>query len=189
MTYTAKLKGISPLSFGKAYEAETVEEKALQKKSAAQYEEATFRRRIHVGKNGSAVIPGTFFRGAIIDAAQFLGERVPGKGQATYSKHFLSSVLVLEDHDLGIKPEDMPYERLFVPADGMRGGSKRVFKCFPYITEWSATVEFTVLDNTITEEVFTRTLEAAGQCIGIGRWRPRKGGQYGRFDVVSVKVS
>jgi hypothetical protein len=42
------------------------------------------------------------------------------------------------------------------------------------------------VDDTITEEVFKSHLQQAGQLIGIGRWRPRNNGMYGRFVVNSM---
>ena len=39
----------------------------------------------------------------------------------------------------------------------------------------------------VTEDVFKQHLIEAGQFIGIGRWRPRNNGQYGRFIVEKVE--
>jgi hypothetical protein len=39
------------------------------------------------------------------------------------------------------------------------------------------------LDDTITEEVFKLHIEQAGQFIGLGSFRPRNNGYYGRFKV------
>ena len=46
---------------------------------------------------------------------------------------------------------------------------------------------FFVLDETITEDVFLNHLTQAGQFIGIGRFRPRNNGFYGRFAVDKVE--
>ena len=78
-------------------------------------------------------------------------------------------------------------ETYFVPADGRRGSGKRVTKHFPVIQKWAGDVMFYVLDETITEDVFREHLEEAGRFIGIGRFRPRNNGFYGRFTVKSVK--
>ena len=78
-------------------------------------------------------------------------------------------------------------EWLFVPASGRRGDGKRVLKCFPLIPEWHGRVTFHILDDTITEKVFARHLEQAGKFIGIGRFRPRNNGYYGRFAVEKLE--
>jgi len=63
-------------------------------------------------------------------------------------------------------------------------------KCFPFIQAgWEVSVEYIVMDDLITEDVFKRHLEAAGQFVGVGRFRPENGGFYGRFEIVSVKWS
>jgi hypothetical protein len=78
-------------------------------------------------------------------------------------------------------------EWLFVPATGKRGDGKRVDKCFPVVPKWSGDVHFYILDETITERVFCQHLEEAGKFIGIGRFRPRNNGFYGRFSVEAIK--
>jgi hypothetical protein len=41
-----------------------------------------------------------------------------------------------------------------------------------------------IMDDTITKEVFEEVFYAAGSGIGIGRFRPEKGGTNGRFRAV-----
>lgn len=71
-------------------------------------------------------------------------------------------------------------------ADGKRGSGTRVPRTFPVIRQWHGKALFYVLDETITREVFQRYLEEAGKFIGVGRFRPRNGGFYGRFEVKSL---
>ena len=56
----------------------------------------------------------------------------------------------------------------------------------PLIPKWEGSVEFLVFDDVVTEEVFTEHLNDAGSYIGIGRFRPRNNGFYGRFIVESI---
>jgi hypothetical protein len=44
-----------------------------------------------------------------------------------------------------------------------------------------------ILDEIVNPEVFREHLKWAGQIIGIGRFRPRNNGYYGRFKVEDVK--
>ena len=48
---------------------------------------------------------------------------------------------------------------------------------------------FYVLDDTITNDVFERMLQEAGNFIGVGSFRPRQNGFAGRFKVKAVKWS
>lgn len=102
------------------------------------------------------------------------------------TKHFEAGVLVMDPVPLGIKCADVPGEWFFVPSDGKRGGGSRVKRCFPVVREWSGDVTFHVLDDTITQDAFEHHLSEAGKFIGIGRFRPRNNGFYGRFSVEKV---
>ena len=94
---------------------------------------------------------------------------------------------MLEPLVLPIKVDEVPGEWLFVPSDGVRGGSKRVDKCFPLIASWRGNVTFYILDPIITEEFFWPHLADAGSFIGIGRFRPSRNGFYGRFRIIGKK--
>lgn len=89
--------------------------------------------------------------------------------------------MVISPMVLAAKKEDALPEWLFVPSDGVRGSGKRVMRCFPYLRQWGGNVEVTVLDEVITKEVFEKVMTEAGNFIGIGRFRPRNNGFYGRF--------
>lgn len=160
----------------------------LPKELAKDHEERTWKNRLHVDKEtGNIVIPPMCFKNCLSEAAKFLSIQIPGKGKATYTKHFEAGVLVVDMVDLKIKPSDVSGEWFFVPADGKRGSGKRVMKCFPCIPKWTTSVEFLILDETITEDIFYKHLEEAGKFIGIGRFRPRNNGFYGRFKIDNIK--
>ena len=181
-TVTVTLESISPYSQSRHYETPK-KEKEIPK----DYEARTWRDRLHTNERGTVFIPPMAFKNCIAEAAKFLSIQIPGKRSATYTKHFEAGVLVTEGIDLGIKPGGVEGEWLFVPSDGKRGGGKRVSKCFPVVRQWRGEVTFYILDETITEDVFVKHLEEAGKFIGIGRFRPRNNGFYGRFKVVSCK--
>jgi hypothetical protein len=183
-TAVCTLKSASAYSQSRHY---TDEVPKLNKESPSDYEKRTWRDRCHFNEAGNVIIPPMSFKKCLEESAQFLGEKIQGKGQSTWSKHFLAGVLVLEPLVLPVKKEELKCEWLYVPSDGKRGGPKRVSKCFPIIHEWSGKITFTILDELITEDVFKHHLEQAGTFIGIGRFRPRNGGFYGRFIVEKVK--
>jgi hypothetical protein len=154
-----------------------------------EHEEATWRERMHVDANGIVFIPPMSFKNCLAEAAKYKSIQIPGKGKSTYTKHFEAGVMVCEPLSLGIKGADVAGEWLHVPSDGRRGGTTRVSKCFPVIPSWEGTVEFLILDELIDADVFRAHLEDAGRFIGIGRFRPRNNGFYGRFEVLDVKWS
>ena len=172
------LESISPLSFSRHYRVEK-----LQKESPSDYETRTWPERMHVDDKGIVYIPPMAFKLCVTAAASFLSMKIPGKRNATYTKHFTAGILVLEALSLNIHKNDVQGEWLFVPSDGKRGGSSRVDKCFPLIPHWSGDVTFHILDRTITEEVFREHVQEAGNFIGLGRFRPANNGFYGRYKV------
>jgi hypothetical protein len=185
---TVELEGISPYSQGKHYEIPKLgRPTGADTETAKDYEIRTWRERCHVDSEGKLFIPPMAFKNCIAEIAKYLSMQIPGKGKSTYTKHFEAGVMVLEGLPLPIKKEEVEGEWLFVPASGRRGDGKRVSKCFPLVRKWSGKVQFHILDDTITPEVFEQHLREAGNFIGIGRFRPRNNGYYGRFAVKSIR--
>jgi hypothetical protein len=151
------------------------------------YEKRTWRNRMHVTAEGFIEIPGTAFANCIKESAKRLSIPVPGKGKNLYTKHFEAGIMVPDSLVLPVKAGDVECDELFVPSDGRRGGGKRVTKFFPRIDNWEGDVLFYVFDDLITEAVFRQALVAAGQLVGIGRFRPQSSGFYGRFSVKTLK--
>lgn len=178
---TAELESLSPYGQSRFYETPK-----LAKEGSADYEARTWRDRVHVNANDQIVIPPMAFKNCLSEVAKFLSVQIPGKGKATYTKHFEAGIIVTEGLTLPIKKADVAGEWLFVPADGKRGSGKRVKKCFPVILSWKGAVTFHLLDDTVTPDVFEQHLREAGNFIGIGRFRPRNNGYYGRFKVNKV---
>lgn len=180
-TAVCELESISPYSQSKFYETERA-----AKERPDDYEARTWRDRLHVNKDGFVYIPPMAFKNCLAEVAKYLSIQIPGKGKSTFTKHIEAGILVTEALVLPVKKSDIEGEWFFVPADGKRGGGKRVKKCFPVIREWKGEVTFHILDETVTEEIFRQHLEEAGKFIGIGRFRPRNNGFYGRFKVNEI---
>ena len=191
-TLIAELEGISPLGFTNFVAAEK-----LQGENSKDYESRTWRDRLHVDDKDNVIIPPMMFKNCLSGIAKFLGLQIPGKGKSTYTKHIEAGVMVTEPLVLPIKKQDVKGLWLLVPSDGVRGGGKRVEKCFPVIQEWSGEVPFIILDDTVLSEyskvkgrvvtVFEYHLVEAGKFQGIGFFRPRNNGYFGRFKVNKIR--
>ncbi len=182
-TVIASLESISPYSQSKE------KDRAFprgDKETAEDHEKRTWRERCHYDDKKRLFMPPMAFKNCISEAAKFVSMKIPGQRNATYTKHFESGILVLEGIPLPVKMEDVEGEWQFVPADGKRGGGKRVWKCFPVVRQWAGDLTIYVLDDTITGEVLKYHLEQAGAFIGVGRFRPRNNGFYGRFKVKDI---
>lgn len=160
----------------------------MEKESSADYEERTWRNRLHSTPDGNVFIPPTAFKNCLSECAKYISMQIPGKGKATYTKHIEAGVMVdPQPIVLPIKAAAVDGAWLFLPASGKRGDGKRVWKCMPFIKEWSAEVTFMVVDETVTESVFRYHMEQAGKFIGIGYFRPRNNGYWGRFSVTGLE--
>lgn len=139
---TATLTGTSPYSQSKV--VITAKE---PKETHDAHEQRTWRERMHVTEDGLVFIPPNVLKNCLSEAAKYLTKQIPGQGKATYTKHFEAGVMCLDPIPLGIVAAEVQPERLHVPSDGKRGGTKRVWKNFPYIPAgWTGKAKFIVLD-------------------------------------------
>jgi len=178
---TCKLVSMSPYS-----QSKYIQEKKTRDETHADFEKRSWRQRCHWNENGNLYIPPMGFKNCLSEAAKYKPIQIPGKGKTTYTKYIEAGVLVVDPLVLPITRDTISHEWLHVPSDGRRGGTTRVEKCFPLITKWEGEVEFLILDEIIPEDIFTNYLRDAGSFIGMGRFRPRNNGFYGRFMVESV---
>lgn len=176
------LVSISPYSQSRPYEVPK-----LEKESHSDYEVRTWRERMHSTEDGHVFIPAMAFKNCLSESAKHVQMKLTGTGKlGNYTRYIEAGIMVLDSLVLPDLKDEVPFERLFVPSDGKRGGGKRVWKHFPLIRKWKGVVAFHILDDIITEKVFSYHLEQAGKFIGIGRFRPRQNGLYGRFEVKKI---
>lgn len=179
----AQLASVSPVNQSRCHETPK-----LPGENHGDYEVRTWREKAHYDpKTKEVFIPPMAFKIGLDDAAKMLSIKIPGGKNATYTKFFASGVLVMDPVFVGITVDKTEECRIHANADGVRGSGTRVWRSFPRIPSWSAAVEFHVLADEITEEVFERVLKQAGAFIGIGQFRPQKGGYYGRYKVLSTQ--
>lgn len=182
-TAICTLKSTSPYSQGRYHESPK-KDKELHK----DYETRTWREKLHyLPETGQVFIPPMAFAVSVKEAAKYLNLQIPGKGKSTYTKNFDAGILVTEPLLIEANKDTVDCENVFVPADGRRGGTTRVMKSFPLIHKWAGKVTYYILDDIITEDVFKKVLEASGNLIGVGRFRPRNCGYYGRFEATKIE--
>jgi hypothetical protein len=179
-TVIAHITGVSPYS-----QSGVIQSSKNTGEGHDDFEQRTWRERLHVDNDGVVFIPPMAIKNMLSDCARFLSESVPGKGKSTYTKNFDAGVMVVTPASIGVKAKDVIGERLFVPSDGKKGGGTRVWKTFPVIPKWEADIEIILLDPLLIDKPLKvkEYLEHSGKFIGLGRFRPRNGGFYGRFEV------
>jgi hypothetical protein len=180
---TFTLIGSSPYSQSRPYQSPRGE-----KEGHDEYEKRVWQEHLHVLSNGQIFIPPMVLKNGLRETAEYLVMPIEGKGKQTYTKHFKAGLLLKDQiplyrQDANHKPimrDDIEGEWLFMHSNpAQRKG--RVLRCYPKIDDWQGQVTVYVLDETITQKIFETHLRQAGEFIGIGRFRPRNGGFYGRF--------
>lgn len=173
------IRGLGKYSQSRAHEAPK-----LSGESPEDYDKRTWREHLHV-RDGIVVIPETAIMQCIHNGVRYAGEKK--KGNATWTKHFEGGLAMLDPAVTDVRADDVTYDDIYSNADGVRGSGKRVYRRFPVLAPWTAKFEVLILDPEITRDVFQRMLEVAGKFRGIGRWRPEKGGQNGRFAIDNLE--
>lgn len=187
LTLSCDLVSAGPLLFGKKISSER-----NTGESHEAYEKRTWRERMHVNAEGNVFIPACALKRTLENVAQYLSESVPGKGKATYTKHFKAGIMVIEDIVLEppVKAKDVEGVWMNVPSDGRRGGSKRVDRCFPVILQWRAHAEIILQDPLLIDapEKVEEYLIHSGKFVGLMSMSPRNGGSFGRFSAENMKT-
>lgn len=173
---TFTITGASPYSPSRVYT-----EGRREKESADDHDERVWRTHCYTDKHGECFIPPSALKNCLDTTAQYLGIKIPGAGQKTWTKKFEAGVLVIDPMMLGVNIKDAVCEKLFLNADGKRGGGKRVWKRYPVFADWTVQATVYVPEMSITRDVFEEHLRQAGQFIGFGRFRPQNRGYYGRW--------
>jgi len=169
--------GLAPYSASRAHE-----EPRPEGESTEAWEERTWRSKAHTEK-GKVYIPPMAFKMAVDRAAKIGGKQIPGKGKATYTKFFESGVIVTDPVFIADE-KDIGCERIYANSDGVRGSGKRVWRKFPRLDNWGGVVRFTIIAPEIIQApaVFEEAARSSGVMVGVGRFRPERGGYFGRYD-------
>lgn len=182
---TFNIQGVVPYSQSKQVDKDVIP--LLPKESAGDYDMRTWREKATYDDKGEVCIPGMALKMSVDEAVKRLNMGIPGRGKSTYTKFFVAGQICDGDPSIGITKDDLEYIDIWANADGVRGSGKRVKRRFPIVREWKATPRFAILDDVIPNEIFERAVTEAGRLVGIGRFRPEKGGFLGRFSVSNFK--
>lgn len=175
---TVKIRSVTPYSQSKSIEGLP----KIDKEKPEERDRRLWREKSTYNAEGIVCIPGMAFKMAIDEAVKRLNIGIAGRGKSTYTKFFVAGQIPLgEQFETGIHKDDLECQEIWANADGIRGSGKRVIRRFPLIRSWEAEAQFAILDDIIPSEIFEKALIEAGRLVGIGRFRPEKGGMYGRF--------
>lgn len=182
---TAQLTSFTPYSCSRKID----DEDKPKSMSPTEWDRNVWQDKATYTDDGIVCIPQMALKMAVDEAVKRLDIKIEGRGKSTYTKYFLAGHLCEANVPLGITRKDLEYIDIWVNSDGVRGSGKRVKRRFPIIQSWSGVARFAILDPIIPKHVFENALINAGKLIGIGRFRPERGGFLGRFAVTKVAWS
>jgi hypothetical protein len=165
----------------------------LDRESHEDYDARVWREHCTTNGSGQICIPAMAFKQTVDVAAFKTGMKVPGRRGATYRNFFASGFFCNGDVPIAngsaLTKADADMTAIWASSTGRRGGSggSRVKRRYPEFKKWHGVVEFTIVDDIITPDIFEHHLKIAGVIVGIGRFRPENGGTYGRFRVANFE--
>jgi len=151
--------------------------KRRSKESLLEIERENVHLMLYTLENGKPYIPSEYIIGSMKAAAADF--QVRGQGKKTY-KNFVGGGFVL------IEPPHIPISSekgWVVDTRYVVIQRNRVLRYRPRFDDWALNFELFYDKNVFTADILRSILEHAGLYVGIGDFRPQKGGSYGRFIV------
>jgi len=182
------ISGTSPLILNKFTDAAAMASTNGSRSSAAAGSRGTPREiaegKLYYGVDGGLIIPSPNLLRCLVDGGSFF--KAGRKQITTKAESMLFSCLDINAAEIPLQHEQpwtVDTRAVVIPAT-----KGRILAHRPRFDDWR--LVFTAgLDTSIVQESLLREIvDAAGQRIGLGDFRPARKGPYGRFRVDSWKV-
>lgn len=182
-TFVATISGLTPLLIHRWAEANEVEDGARavhieRRDPRAEAEKVCYRR-----EDGAIYFPGA----AIARMLREAGGSHKQRGSRKSLKFVIpAAVIVLEDQVIlrdasGNSLKDFEVDSRPVTIPATKG---RIMRHRPRLNAWGAEVSLEIDPSMIESDTILQLLTEGGKRIGIGDFRPERGGPFGRFAVV-----
>lgn len=129
----------------------------------------------HRNGNGKCYIPSDQIRGSLIGAGSMVKAKVGGRSKSM--KQVVAAMFMVSPDHIELPDYDAIDKRSTVN----KNVKARVIVIRPKWTEWEASFDLNVMNDTITKETILAILENAGDYIGIGSFRPTNNGMFGKI--------
>ena len=145
-------------------------------------DEEEARLRLYTDPSGAMCHPCEAFTKATVKA-------VAGKkfGKMFATSAIKGSVFIVEPFALILDLQEKPATEYSIDRRPVVVGKARILRCRPCWSQWKMKVPLEIDTAILTPEQVEESLSLAGRIIGIGDYRPEKGGGFGRFSVKIVK--
>ncbi len=145
------------------------------KNPQAEYEAAFYRL-----KDGEPGFPSLAFKAATVGGARFYGKQITMT--ALKQLAFFTGEPGADGHY---------YVRIFgepqMREDVVRVGRGSDLRYRPQFTDWFAILTVTYVSSMLTRGSLLSLVDAGGLGVGVGEWRPEKGGDFGTYEIDSTK--
>lgn len=147
--------------------------------------EQAFQNARYLMDDGRDGFPTVTIKYALVDAISFVGgvTKVEARG-AFYINPGDHLVPIKHSRKVPKRREDV----VRVGGRAGRGSGAASLAYRPEYQDWSITMTIVHDPTIITAESIVNLANRAGFHIGIGEWRPQKGGQWGMFEVANTKA-
>lgn len=148
--------------------------------------EQEYRDAAYRFEDGGYGFPMLAFKSATVGAARFYGKNQVTMTGLKQFMFFLGEIGL--DGQLLVRIAGDPQMREDVVRLGRGGADLRYRPEFP---EWKAVLSVTYVTSALTRGSILSLIDAGGMGVGVGEWRPEKGGQFGTYrvdDAVEVEV-
>lgn len=188
MKITCEIKGLSPLLIN-AFTSENEIAAGTGISSAIKSGQKLLPReqaekKLYQDKNGKLFIPGPNIFSCLVEAGRHIKA---GKRQLTTAiTSLVPAGLQIEEIVLPLKHEGWEVDVRSVVNPSTRGR----FLCYrPRLDAWSLSFTLEIDEEMFSEATVRQLVDIAGKRLGLGDFRPQRKGPFGRFVVVSWKVS
>lgn len=177
---TIKLKGKSPLLTHNPASMLIKPDKA--KKGATEYDPAEEAEKgAYRLESGACAIPGIAIRNSLINAAS--AWKPPGRKGTM--KGILAHVEIAEEFVPLLKEDGKVMDSYVIDSRRAVVQRQGIIRSRPRFENWFVDFELIYDEQLIPNvDIIKDILNDAGQRIGIGDYRPHKGGWFGRFEVI-----
>jgi len=137
----------------------------------ADYQAAFYRTKEGYG------FPAVGFKAAIVSAARLYDKSVT----MTMLRQCVFVHGLVSDNDT--QPLVEVHGEPFMREDVVRVQRGTDLRYRPQFTDWSCTLEVTYIKSMLARSSVLSLVDAAGMGVGVGEWRPERGGDFGTFRI------
>ena len=142
--------------------------------------EADYKSALYLTDDATGEVygfPVIAFKAATVSACRFFKKDLPMTvaRQSIFMKGEFSKA---EGQQLAVIVGD-PHMR----EDMVRVGMTTDLRYRPEFTEWRTELEVTYVKSMLDRESVLSLIEAGGMAVGVGEWRPEKGGDFGTYEI------